>query len=387
MPSEPHLICLSTADWDAPLWTNKQHLMQRLAGLGAKIVYIDSLGLRTPTVSSQDTSRIVRRLKAWRPFARPVARGILRDSPLVLPFHGNAAAVRLNRQLLRFRVRRNEARFRLRRPLMWTYTPTAVDVYDPKRHAGLVYHCVDDLAAYPGVDREAFEANERRLVELATVCIASSRPLEQHLRDLGAREVVYWPNPADTAAYSAARRAPRAGERPVIGFIGAVAEHKVDVELIRAVADLRPDWDWRLVGPVGLGIAGSTLDTESFPPNVQFTGARHRDELPTVVAEFDVAAVPYAINDYTRGVFPMKVFEYLAAGVPVVSTPLPSLVGEVEQVAFASDAAAWVAAIEGALHEDAPELRDARSQYASQHSWEHRAEEAGALVARLGGGR
>jgi glycosyltransferase involved in cell wall biosynthesis len=387
-PTDTSLICLSTADWDAPLWTNKQHLMQRLAAAGNDVLYIDSLGLRTPSASAQDASRIVRRLKAWRPFARPVAERVLRDSPLVLPFHGNPAAARLNAKLLKARTRRNEARHGLERPVLWTYTPTAIQIHSPRRHSALVYHCVDDLAAYPGVDRDAFEANERALVQIADVCIASSRPLAAMLRERGAKRVLYWPNPADTRAYAAARAGqPHGRERPVIGFIGAVQEHKLDLDLVRACAELRPDWDWRLVGPVGLGIRDSAIDRDSFPGNVHFPGGLHRDDLPAAVAGFDAAVIPYRVNDYTISVFPMKVFEYLAAGLPVVSTPLPSLDGEVEHVEFASAPEKFVAALERGLNEDDASARSQRSLYAAAHSWEARTDEAVDLLSALRDGR
>jgi glycosyltransferase involved in cell wall biosynthesis len=389
-PKNGGIICLSTADWDAPLWTNKQHLMQRLGAAGVPVLYVDSLGLRAPSASGQDARRIARRLGAWRPFARPVAPGVMRDSPLVLPFHGNRAAARLNASLLRARVRRNEVRHGLHHPVLWTYTPSAVDVHSPRRHGALVYHCVDDLAAYPGVDRSAFEANERRLLERADVCVASSRPLAAALRERGADRVLYWPNPADTRAYTAARRPPAGEERdrPVIGFIGAVQEHKVDLDLVRACAELRPEWEWRLVGPVGLGIGSSAVDPASFPANVAFPGGRHRDDLPAAVAGFDAAIVPYRLNDYTTHVFPMKVFEYLAAGLPVVSTPLPSLVGEVEHVRFAASPDEFVAALDAELAGDSAALRDDRSDYAAGHSWERRTDEALELLGQLaeGGG-
>ena len=100
---------------------------------------------------------------------------MLRDSPLVVPFHGNAAAARVNAALLKARVRRNEARHRLHQPVLWTYTPSAVQIHSPRRHQALVYHCVDDLASYPGVDRTAFEANERRLLEIADVALQMAK--------------------------------------------------------------------------------------------------------------------------------------------------------------------------------------------------------------------
>lgn len=381
--ARPDVVCFSTADLDAPLWSNKQHLMSRLADRGCRVLYIDSLGLRAPGVGSADLARMAARLLAWRPFAREVDTRLFRDSPLVVPLHRYAPVRSLNRRLLGWRLARNERRCGLRAPVVWAYTPAAADAYSPGRHRGLVYHCVDDLASYPGIDARSFRDGEARLAQKADVCIASSRPLVGHLEELGARRVVYWPNPADTDEYRAAsERRRRANERPVIGFVGAVSEHKVDLELVRQVALLRPEWRFPMVGPVGIGLASSSIDTQAFPDNIEFWGLRTREQLPDIVAQFDVGSIPYLRNGYTHGVFPMKVFEYMGAGLPVVATPLPSLVGEVEHMRFADDAEGYVRAIEIALADDASSAR-ARREYADSFSWDRRVEQALDLLAEL----
>ena len=378
------IVCVSTADWDAPLWTNKQHLMSRLGEAGERVLYLDSLGLRAPTTSSSDLLRMARRVRAWRPTALPVAPGVLRDSPLVIPKHGDPRIRRINAALLRARLRRNERRHRLHGAIIWAYAPPALDLLDRRRHRGLVYHCVDDVAAFPGVDAEAFRAGELRLIREADVCIGSSRPLVAHLERSGAKRVLYWPNPADTGAYAAApRHARRQGEPVTLGFVGAVQEHKVDTELVAGVARLRPDWRIRLIGPVGEGLGRTAIDGSVFPGNVELAGHMPRERLPEAMSGFDVGLIPYRLNTYTHGVFPMKVFEYLSAGLPVVSTSLPSLVGEVEHVRFADTAEAFVAQVEQALGEDG---RDARQHYAAAFSWEHRVEQARRLLAELRGG-
>lgn len=377
------VVCLSTADWDAELWTNKQHLMSRLSGAGVRVLYVDSLGLRAPSTSARDMRRIAKRLVSWRPLATQLRPGLLRDGPFVLPWQ---PARWLNTHLLKGRMRRNASHYRLNRPILWTYTPTAADIYDPELFSGLVYHCVDDLAAYPGVDAESFRARETELVAIADACIASSQPLVDHLRRLGARDVIYWPNPADVAQFvplSTSNRPPRA--RPQIGFVGAIQEHKVDTQLVIDMANLKPDWDFVLVGPVGLGLQQSGMRKVQWPANVLFPGTVAHEELPEVLQGFDVGLIPYRINDYTRSVFPMKVFEYLAAGLGVVSTSLPSIVGEVDQVEFADSAATMIAALERVLSADLKSdgARTIRAEYASGHSWEARCDEALALIDEL----
>ncbi len=380
------VVCCSTADWDAPLWTNKQHLMSRLGRRGVPVLYVDSPGLRTPSLSGQDARRIVGRLKAWRPTARECAMNVMRDSPILIPLYQRADVRSWNTHLMRWRLGRNRRHLGIGYAVLWTYTPTAVHLFDPTWHAGLVYHCVDDLAAYPGIDAAAIGADETELIRRADVCLASSRPLYKRLTSMGARRVEYWPNPADTGAYAAARRvAPYAGGK-VVGFIGAVQEHKIDIELLVGIADVLSDCQFEIVGPVGLGMRDSTINPRDFPSNVHFRGVRRKEELPAIVAGFDVAIIPYRLNGYTANVFPMKVFEYLAAGVPVVSTPLPSLVGEVEHVCFASSVEPFADAVRAALmaHDDNGEAAHQRVTYASGFSWESRADAAVSLLHGLG---
>jgi len=371
------VVCLSSADWDAPLWTNKQHLMSRLATAGVRVLYVDSLGLRRPRVTAADSSRILRRLRSWRPTARGAAPNVLRDSPLALPLRGQAAAA-LNDGLLRARMRRNFRAHRLRAPVLWAYVPTAAALYETSEYSGLVYHCVDRLASYPGVDADAFDREERRLIELADVTVASSRPLVDHLREQGAENVVYWPNPADTAAFETLVDRPRRNVRPVAGFVGAIDPYKLDLELVAAVAARLPDWDIVLVGPR----EPYGADVSSLPGNILLPGHLHRAELPDVLAGFDVAVIPYRLNGYTESVFPMKLFEYLAAGLPVVSTRLPSLVGEVEHVRFAEGAYDFAEALVRELETDTPERRRERSTHARSFSWEARTAQALELLAR-----
>lgn len=371
------IVCLSTADWDAALWTNKQQLMSRLAAAGTPVLYVDSPGHRVPAATSQDARRMLHRLAVWRPFASLASPGLWRDSPLVLPFHGRPGVDLLNRQLMLFRLWRNRHRLGLARPVMWAYSPLAADLYTPDHYAGLVYHCVDDLAQFPGVDPDAFRRMETRLVRRANVTVVSSSVLAEHVESLGARDVRYWPNPADVSAIRAAEAPSVPRTRPRIGFIGAVQDHKMDTDLLRRVALDMPEADFVIGGPMGAGIARHQLDVCSFPANVSFPGLVSRPQVPGFLADLDVGVIPYRINSYTRSVFPLKIFEYFAAGLPVVSTPLPSLVGEVAEVRLAADPQEFVRelrlAIEGRGDVDA---RRRRLDVADSHSWEARCAEA-----------
>ena len=361
--------------------------MDRLANRGLTVLYVDSPGHRAPTASSNDLRRIAHRLGLWRPTATSIRPGLWRDSPLLVPNYSHPSIVRLNEQLLRWRLRRNSKRLKLTRPILWTYTPLGVNIYDSRFHAGLIYHCVDDIAAFPGVNTKQFNQSEEALVQAADVCIGSSRHLVQHLQYLGGHDVRYWPNPADTIAFSSARGASgncAKRARKVVGFLGAVQEHKVDIELIRQCAEALPEVDFVVAGPVGFGLGRSSFDPAAFPTNVTLPGSVRLEDAPALVATFDVGIIPYRINQYTTGVFPMKVFEYLAAGLPVVSTQLPSLVGEVDHVTLAADPAQFITELRRQLSQQPhPDAAAARASYASQFSWQHRVNEAVELLAEV----
>jgi glycosyltransferase involved in cell wall biosynthesis len=373
-PTGHDIVCVGFADWSTDHWTNQHHLMSRLAA-GNRVLFVESLGLRRPQLAGRDVRRMLRRLRRGLEPPRPVD-GLHVLSPLVLPLHGRPWMRRLNAALLRRQVRAAVRRLRFARPVLWSYVPQAealVDVLAPER---VVYHCVDDIAAQKGVDAAAFREAEARFARRADLVLASAPALAERMRALNPH-VVDAPNVADTALFATALEpgpvdAPLdALPRPRIVFAGAVVPTKVDVGLVRSLAAARPGWSIVLVGGVGLGDPAADVSSLRDAPNIHLLGRRPYDRLPEVLRGADAAIIPYAVNELTRSVFPMKVYEYLAAGLPVVSTPLPALAG-LEDIAFAADAPEMVAAIEAALEADDPSRRRARSERARGHSWERR---------------
>jgi glycosyltransferase involved in cell wall biosynthesis len=381
------IVCVGFADWDTELWTNQHHLMSRLAR-DNRVLFIESLGLRRPQLAGRDLARIARRLRRGLQGPRRTPEGVDVLSPLVLPLHSRAAVRAVNARLLPALVGRAARRAGLTRPILWGYVPQAealLDVLDP---ALVVYHCVDDIAAQPGVDADSFRAAERRFAARADLVLASAPSLAARMRELN-DNVLYAPNVADTRAFATALRpgpvdpALDALPRPRIVFTGAVVATKLDVGLIAALARARPDWSIALVGPTGMGDPSTDVSALTEVDNIHLLGGRTRDQLPAVLRGADAGITPYASNQLTASIFPMKVYEYLAAGLPVVATPLPSLEG-VAEVATAPDADAMARALDEALADDDAARRAARSRAAASHSWEARLEEIGRAIAALG---
>ncbi len=381
------IVCVGFNDWETELWTNQHHLMARFAASGANVLFIESLGLRRPTVAGRDVSRMARRLV--RGLQPPRERdGVHVLSPLVIPLHGKAAVRRVNARLLPALVGRAARRLGMDRPILWGYVPQAealLDVLDPSL---VVYHCVDDIATQEGIDTASFRAAEERFARRADLVLASAPRLAERMRQLS-DHVMYAPNVADTGAFAAALQdgpvdpAVAALPGPRLVFTGAIAEKKLDLPLLRDVARARRDWSLVLVGPVGLGDPHTDVATLQAEPNVHLLGARRYEELPAVLRGADVTLIPYRASDLTASIFPMKVYEYLAAGRPVVATPLPALEG-VDEITVADGADAFVAAVEQELAADSPDRRAARSAAAAAHSWDARLAEITSALDRLG---
>jgi glycosyltransferase involved in cell wall biosynthesis len=377
------IVCVGFADWETDLWTNQHHLMSRLAR-DNRVLFVESLGLRQPQLAGRDLRRIARR--ARRGVAPPRSiDGLHVLAPLVVPLHRWSAVRALNRRLLPALVRRAVRKLGFRHPILWAYVPQAevlVDALDPSL---VVYHCVDDIAAQPGIDAESFRASEEGFAARANVVLASAPSLARRLRGV-AREVIDAPNVADTSRFAQALgpghvdAAIAALPRPLAVFTGAIVATKLDLRLIVAVARARPELSFAFVGPVGPGDPRTDVSALAAEPNVHLLGARAYDELPDVLRGADVGLIPYARNTLTEGIFPMKVYEYLAAGLPVVATPLPSL-DAVDGIARASDAEGFAEAIDDALALDGPEARAERSRLAAGHSWDARLEQIAEAIA------
>ncbi len=212
-----------------------------------------------------------------------------------------------------------------RRPLVWLYTPMMLDLADAFAGAPLVYDKMDELAAFAGADRRTAE-RENALLTRADFTFAGGRSLFRSVRSRAVRACCY-PSGVDARHFAQALelaphpRLRALGSRPIFGYIGVIDE-RLDLALVADIADARPDALVVMVGPV-VKIATQTLPQR---PNIVYFGKAEYDELPALLAGFDVALMPFAINVHTHNISPTKTLEYLAAGLPVVSTAVPDVV-------------------------------------------------------------
>lgn len=326
-------ILFATADWDEPYWTNKQHCAQSLAALGTRVLYVESVGLRSPKAgSTKDWGRLWNRLckglKSLILGAREQAPGIYVLSPLLIPAGHRRHWTRvLNRLLLKAAIARAARQRSLHTPLIWTYHPFMLDVIEGIDRGPLLYHCVDDIAAVPGVDAASFRPAEIELLRKAQVVFATAPALAEHCRQYNPN-THYMSNVVDAEHFG---RALEPGPIPAdlanipeprLVYHGVLSDFKIDFQLLLDAARLRPDWSWVLIGEEREGQKNPIVAELKTLTNVHFLGYKPYAVLPDYLRGMQVGLLPSLINDYTRGMFPMKYYEYLAAGLPVVSTPL-----------------------------------------------------------------
>ena len=325
------ILLISTADWDHPIWTNKQHVACALSELGHRVLYVESLGLRPIRVDASDSRRLIKRLyKGLRP-PRQVRPGLWCWSPLVLPGARGSLAMCLSRQSFRLGLRVAIWMLGLHPVWIWTYNPKTLAYYKPPKDKLLIYHCVDDIQSQPDMHLADISAWESQLCERSDVVFTTSPALQESRGHFNHR-TLYFPNVADHAHFSRALAEDLAIPSdlasipgPRIGFIGAISQYKLDFRLLAEMVEQTPQYSWVMIGPVGEGEGSTDLALFRGLKNIHFVGMRPYQVLPAYLKGFDVAILPSKKNAYTHSMFPMKFFEYLSAGVPVVATDIDSL--------------------------------------------------------------
>lgn len=391
MISGKTVVVLSTADWDAPLWTNKQHVASRLAGAN-RVLYVESLGMRAPTLSVKDLKRLGRRLAraAGVPSARPRPPGLEVLSPAVIPFWGSRLARAYNVPVFSSWLDRQLARRGVASYVLWTYTPLASLILDrlKRRPDKVVYHCVDDLTAFPRIPQAVTRAAEDELFHRADATFFTSRLLCDKKGPL-CRRAVFVGNVADPPAElpRVAAEALEGLPRPIVGFSGAIDSAKLDWRTLEKLASPSFPGSLLLVGPLAATEDPSRLEGVLKSPKARWLGGKSQAEASAWMAECDVLAVPYALNDYTRCVFPMKLFEYLHLGKPVVSAPLPEILPFADSVAIAEGPEAFARAVEVAWRTDGEDRRRARREVAGRHTWSALLETMSGCLAETAGAR
>ena len=363
------ILCFSH-DWTGdPL--SKTHLM-RLLARSNRVLWVNSIGYRTPKVNRADFSRAWKKLTASRQPLREVEPNLFVLNPLAIPAYGLGAVRSLNRWWLRSQLVRAMRKLGFQRPINWVFNPTAAVIAGTLSEEELIYHCVDEYSAFSGVTPLAVLELEEQLLRKADLVIVSAEPLRESKGRTNPRTVLvrhgvdfaHFRQALDSQTQVPAEIASL--PRPVIGFFGLIADW-VDVELMAAVARRYPQGSLVVLGK-------ATTDTSPLAalPNVHLLGRKPYTELPAYCRGFDVALNPFRINELTLNANPLKVREYLAAGLPVVSTNIPE-VAVLDCCRIGNSPEQFLEQVEAALAQPGPQ--PAISEAMRSESWEARLEE------------
>ncbi|MCA1846067.1 MAG: glycosyltransferase [Actinobacteria bacterium] len=353
---EPDLVVLSHLRW-VFVWQRPQHIVSRLAQ-HRRTWFVEepapALHISEPRLCVEEHGDVRR---VWLEVPSETVHGF--EDPLAGDYGPRLAEL----------VGTSDDR------VAWLYTPVALPVARRLAPTTIVYDVMDDLASFKDAP-EGLALRQRQLLREASIVFTGGRSLCRGVQEHRTAGVHLFASGVEPDHYERATTLKRRGLRPVAGYVGVIDE-RLDLGLIADLAEALPDWEIRMVGPV------AKIDPASLPraDNIVYAGPEPYQRLPEVMSEFHVALMPFALNAATRSISPTKTLEYLAAGLPVVSTRVPDVVADYGNVVdLQDDGAGFAAACERVRgHDPAARARRA-APLLHRHHWDTIASRMASLV-------
>ena len=377
-----NVVCFAK-DWDENP-TSNNHVM-RLLARNNRVLWLNSITTRTPNLrDGRDVAKIFRKLRSFFRGAAHVADGLWVYTPVVLPFPHSRLATRINTWILRAALAVMRRRLGLRGPFqLWVFIPTAAKYVGKLGESLVVYYVTDEYSKFSYVDGAEVANDDRTLCAKADLIFATAqslvdRRLPQNPHTYLSRHGVdhaLFATALDRETQVPADLATLPG--PVLGYYGAIQDW-LDFELIEFLARRHPEWSIALIGPTLTDVSALRR-----LPNVHFLGRKPHSELPAYCKGLSVGLIPHKVNELTLNMNPIKLREYLSAGLPVVSTALPEVQAYAQHCVIARSHEDFERGISVTLREDSAEARRRRSDAMQFETWERRVAEIGARVMRM----
>jgi len=364
------IVCLASS-WDYD--PTSKHQIMRILARNNTIIWVNYRGTRKPGVTMADLKGCVSTLRRITSGAKPISPSMVQMTPLVIPGASNKLMQFLHKRMLITQIRRaiRSLPGTQGKPLqVWTFAPDVPYLVGELNEECFVYYCVDEYTEFEGFDRLAIAAAERQLIDRADLVITTSETLWNTKRKQRPDAVLVrhgvafdhfataWrkelPRPEDLRAITA----------PIFGFFGWI-HHWIDLELIARVARLRPEYAFVFLGDCG--VDASVLDGI---PNVFLLGRRRFEDLPAYCRAFRAGLMPFVRSTMTRNINPIKMTEYLAAGLPVVSTALPEAKRHEGPITIAETPEEFAQACDAIITNDFTMDHRTISDTVKDHSWE-----------------
>ena len=359
-------------------------LMRVFASRGTRVLWVDPGATRLPQVALSDLARIGTRIRRVLAGTRADVENIHVCSPLSVPYDSNPHVRRVNLLLQGRKLKKALAGLGIRRPLVWSTTPLIIELIESLNARLFVYDIQDEYTIFPGMDHELISRCEARALAACDGVFVVSERLREIKQPASPVQVHLLRNGVDFDLFRSARSpetevAPemRVFKGPVAGYVGNVYD-RLDQDLVAHTADRLPAWSF-----VFVGLVRCSVERLARLKNVHLLGIKRPERLPGFMKAFHAGIIPHKVDAFTVCQNPVKLYEYLAAGLPVVSTGLPELEDYRDLVRTADTPEDFAAALEAARGDDLPRRVAARQKVAMENRWTRRAEEAALHIRSL----
>ena len=380
-PPAENIVCFAK-DWSEDP-TSCNHVMRALSRSN-RVLWLNSVGARRPNfASARDLRKMGNKVIGFLEGPREVEPNLWVYTPLVLPFPYSRGASRVNGWILKITVGILRRALGMRDFQLWTFLPTTAGFVGSLGESLSVYYCTDEWSGFSHLGLEPVAVMEQALCAKADVVFTTSRPLLER-KSAYNRETHLASHGVDHAHFATALNAGTgipediaSLPRPILGFFGLI-ENWIDLDLLRYLARERPLWSIVLIGK-------SAVDVTSLKahPNIHLLGRRPYRDLPGYARAFDVGICPFVSNELTRNINPIKLREYLSAGLPVVASGIPEAAGYPGACQLAGTPEEFLAACERAIQDDSRKLRKKRSEAMRGETWEGKAAETLRIALRV----
>ncbi len=389
MIENQNIICFSSVDWIS-YPTSKIYLM-RLLSKRNRVLYVETIGSKTPNLSKSHLFRIIKRICRWlrgpvKPSNISKDENITICSPIIIPVFNSRWILKINSLILRWSLKRIIRKLRFQNPVLWFYLPTAAELIGHLGEKFSLYHCVDQWSTYPGGRTSLFKELENKLFEKSNAVFISNRLVYEERRSLN-KNTYYLPHGVEFEHYQRkfSPDEPLPDDianlrHPVIGIVGEVASW-IDLDLVAYIAKIKPGWSIVAIGPIGYDAKLGNIKDIS---NIYILGKKDYSELPNYYRAIDVFIIPFILNEHIKYSTPTRLYEHLSSGKPIVAIDFPAA-REIEEglISLSFDKDDFVKKIELALEERNLALPEKRKALAKRNSWNVRMEEISHVVQNM----
>lgn len=351
------IIYISSIDWDFS-WHRQQEMMDYFSKNGFKILFVEPCDKKKP----------------FKGYLKEEKENIWRLRPCGFPYERCFRGINwLNGVISKGRIIKTIKKLGFVESIFWLDRIHGVDYRYFQKNYFTVYDLVDEILSFGRFRNEKMLISlENNVLQSVDLLLSSSQTLLDRKLQQSSRQgrSLFLPNGVDCSRFEKIESKNR-NEKVILGFVGDVSKRRLNYDLVADIAQKKPEWILKFIGP---GTPENKNELTSLAPNIEVADAVKGEQVPEVISSFDVGIIPYNIKktdmDY---VFPRKACEYLAAGKPVVSTPLNEVKILKPYVQTATDADGFIEKVEVALEEQVSASQ--RKNFVQKYDWHHLMEE------------